>query len=131
MCLCHTHHHRSEVTAAAAKDTEAGKKVSLAWRLHLQFVGSQQLLASGRSSGNRDRWAAGDDDGRAGQNVSGHQAHAVGHGCQVWRVAQASAGTQALADGEGLLWVENKENNFERERKGNYFLFHLERSNNH
>lgn len=85
-----------------------GGGVSLAWRLHLQFVGPQQLLAGGRAGGHRDWWAAGDDDGRARQDVGGHQAHAVGHGCQVWRVAQAGAGTQALADGEGLLWVEKR-----------------------
>lgn len=90
--------------------------VSLAWWLHLQFVGPQQLLAGGGAGGHRDRWAAGDDDGRARQDVGGHQAHAVGHGCQVRRVVQTGAGTKALADREGLLWEEKEENNFESKK---------------
>lgn len=106
MPIHHTLHHRSD-----------GIGVSIARWLHLQLVGPQQLLAGGGAGGHRDRRAPGDDDRRAGQDVRGHQAHAVGHGCQVRRVAQAGAGAQALADGEGLLWVGKENNNFSREKR--------------
>lgn len=70
---------------------------------HLQLVGTQQFLAGGGASGHGDRRAAGDDAGGVGQDVRGHQAHAVGHGSQVLGVAQTCAGAQALAHGERLL----------------------------
>lgn len=73
------------------------------WVGHLQLVGTQQFLVGGRAAGHGDRWAAGDDNGAAGQDVCGHQAHAVGHGSQVGCVAQTCARTQALADWKRLL----------------------------
>lgn len=75
---------------------------------HLQLVGTQQFLVGGGTGGDGDRRAAGDDDRRAGQDVCGHQAHAVGHGSQVGGVAQTRAGAQALADRERLLQMERK-----------------------
>lgn len=73
---------------------------------HLQLVGTQQFLVGGRAGGHGDGRAAGDDDWGAGQDVCGHQAHAVGHGSQVGRVTQTRTGTQALADRKRLLWTE-------------------------
>lgn len=48
--------------------------------LHLQLVSTQQFLAGGGAGGHGDRGAPRDDDRGAGQDVGGHQAHAVGHG---------------------------------------------------
>ena len=76
---------------------------------HLQLVGTQQFLAGGRAGGHRDRRTTGDDNWGAGQDVCGHQAHAVGHGSQVGCVAQTCAGAQALADWKCLLWMEKKD----------------------
>lgn len=73
------------------------------WVGHLQLVGTQQFLAGGRAGGQGDRRAAGDNNRSAGQNVCGHQAHAVGHGSQVGSVAQTCAGAQALGDWKCLL----------------------------
>lgn len=73
------------------------------WLGHLQLVGTKQFLVGGRAGGHGDRRAARDDNGGAGQDVCGHQAHAVGHRCQVGCVAQTCTGTQALADWKRLL----------------------------
>lgn len=70
---------------------------------HLQLVGTQQFLVGGGAAGHGDGRATGDDAGGAGQDVCGHQAHAVGHGSQVGCVAQTRTGTQALTDWKCLL----------------------------
>lgn len=75
---------------------------------HLQLVSAQQFLVGGRASGHGDGRAARDDDGSAGQDVCGHQAHAVGHGSQVRSVAQTCAGAQTLADRKSLLQAEKR-----------------------
>lgn len=75
---------------------------------HLQLVSAEQFLVGGGASGHGDGWAARDDDGSAGQDVCGHQAHAVGHRSQVRGVAQTCAGAQGLADWKRLLQAERR-----------------------
>lgn len=79
------------------------KRAGCDWVGHLQLVGTQQFLVGGGAAGHVYGRAAGDDNGGAGQDVCGHQAHAVGHGSQVRCVAQTCTGTQALADWKRLL----------------------------
>lgn len=88
------------------------ERVDCDWVGHLQLVGTQQLLIGGGAAGHGDGRAAGDDDGSAGQDVCGHQAHAVGHGSQVGCVAQTCAGAQALADWKRLLNMKEKNNTY-------------------
>lgn len=68
---------------------------------YLEFISTQEFLC-GRA-GHADGWAARDDDGGAGEHLSGDETHAVTHGSQIRCVTETRTRTQTLTDGKCRL----------------------------